>query len=229
MSIPMMKIMMPVERKGYEIIILHPFLLFGVILMGAGYEVLLKGPSLYAFKALVGRFCPYWSTFGDAADNGRWNSYCNWELQEFRYDSRSAEFCRGFSSGLLVKQFRSDLSLFDIEGKEVLKNDEGPFNLAMAPLKVNGDKKLFGTFLPLGDVNSSNVEGRSMLARDLQSLVIYEQEGKFAGVRRPNSKLAIDIDGTKIVIVDAIGSTGLDLKLTFNLMHTIQFVIVSIL
>ena len=68
-----------------------------------------------------------------------------------------------------------------------------------------------------------------MLARDLQSLVIYEQEGKFAGVRRPNSKLAIDIDGTKIVIVDAIGSTGLDLKLTFNLMHTIQFVIVSIL
>ncbi|KAH9695946.1 cytochrome c biogenesis protein CCS1 [Citrus sinensis] len=227
--------------------------------MGAGYEVLLKGPSLYAFKALVGRFCPYWSTFGDAADNGRWNSYCNWELQEFRYDSRSAEFCRGFSSGLLVKQFRSDLSLFDIEGKEVmkktisviapsryggitiyqtvwsfsalqvLKNDEGPFNLAMAPLKVNGDKKLFGTFLPLGDVNSSNVEGRSMLARDLQSLVIYEQEGKFAGVRRPNSKLAIDIDGTKIVIVDAIGSTGLDLKLTFNLMHTIQFVIVSIL
>ena len=89
-----------------------------------------------------------------------------------------------------MKQFRSDLSLFDIEGKEVmkktisviapsryggitiyqtvwsfsalqvLKNDEGPFNLAMAPLKVNGDKKLFGTFLPLGDVNSSNVEGR---------------------------------------------------------------------
>ncbi|KAH9695952.1 hypothetical protein KPL71_022984 [Citrus sinensis] len=51
-----------------------------------------------------------------------------------------------------------------------------------------------------------------MLARDLQSIVIYDQEGKFAGVRRPNSKLPIDIDGTKIVIVDAIGSTGLDLK-----------------
>ena len=48
-----------------------------------------------------------------------------------------------------------------------------------------------------------------MLGRDLQSIVIYDQEGKFAGVRRPNSKLVIDIDGTKIVIVDAIGSTGL--------------------
>lgn len=53
-----------------------------------------------------------------------------------------------------------------------------------------------------------------MLARDLQSIVIYDQEGKFAGVRRPNSKLPIDVDGTKIVIVDAIGSTGLDMKVT---------------
>lgn len=53
---------------------------------------------------------------------------------------------------------------------------------------------------------------RSMLARDLQSIVLYDQEGKFVGVRRPSSKLPIDIDGTKIVIVDAIGSTGLDLK-----------------
>ena len=53
-----------------------------------------------------------------------------------------------------------------------------------------------------------------MLARDLQSIFIYDQQGKFAGVRRPNSKLPIEIDGTKIVIVDAIGSSGLDLKVT---------------
>ncbi|RWW15150.1 hypothetical protein GW17_00021021 [Ensete ventricosum] len=53
---------------------------------------------------------------------------------------------------------------------------------------------------------------RSMLARDLQSIVLYDQEGKFAGVRRPSSKLPIDIDGTRIVIEDAIGSSGLDLK-----------------
>lgn len=51
-----------------------------------------------------------------------------------------------------------------------------------------------------------------MLARDLQSIVLYDQEGKFVGVRRPNSKLPIYIDGIKIVIVDAIGSSGLDLK-----------------
>ena len=53
---------------------------------------------------------------------------------------------------------------------------------------------------------------RSMLARDLQSIVLYDKEGKFAGVRRPNSKLPINIDGSEIVIVDAIGSSGLELK-----------------
>lgn len=51
-----------------------------------------------------------------------------------------------------------------------------------------------------------------MLARDLQSIVLYDQEGKFVGVRRPSSKLPIDIDGIRIVIEDAIGSSGLDLK-----------------
>lgn len=51
-----------------------------------------------------------------------------------------------------------------------------------------------------------------MLARDLQSIVLYDPEGKFAGVRRPNSKLPIEIDGSKIEIVDALGSSGLDLK-----------------
>lgn len=56
-----------------------------------------------------------------------------------------------------------------------------------------------------------------MLARDLQSIVLYDKEGKFAGVRRPNSRLPIYIDGIKIVIVDAIGSTGLDLKVQSSL------------
>lgn len=42
---------------------------------------------------------------------------------------------------------------------QILKDDEGPFNLAMAPLKLNGDKKLFGTFLPVGDSEYPNVKG----------------------------------------------------------------------
>lgn len=42
---------------------------------------------------------------------------------------------------------------------QILKDGEGPFNLAMAPLKINGDKKLFGTFLPVGDTDSPNIKG----------------------------------------------------------------------
>lgn len=90
---------------------------------------------------------------------------------------------------LQVSQFHTDLSLYDLAGKEVmrktisvndplryggftiyqtdwslsalqiLKDGEGPFNLPVAPLKINGDKKLFGTFLPIGDTDSPNVKG----------------------------------------------------------------------
>jgi cytochrome c biogenesis protein len=82
-------------------------------------------------------------------------------------------------------QFYSDISLFNLEGKEVmrktirvndplryggitiyqtdwgisalqiLKNGEGPFNLAVAPLQRSGDNKLFGAFLPTGESDSS--------------------------------------------------------------------------
>lgn len=55
-----------------------------------------------------------------------------------------------------------------------------------------------------------------MLARDLQSIVLYDKDGKFAGVRRPGSNLPIEIDGLKIVIEDAIGSSGLNLKVRIN-------------
>lgn len=53
---------------------------------------------------------------------------------------------------------------------QILKDGEGPFNLAMAPLKINGDKKLYGTFLPVGgDTDSSNVKG--MYVSFLKSLI----------------------------------------------------------
>ncbi|XP_057964230.1 cytochrome c biogenesis protein CCS1, chloroplastic [Malania oleifera] len=243
----------------------------GVILMGAGYEVFLKGPSLYAFKGLAGRVAPIvvhlsmllimvggtlsatGSFKGSVTVPQGLNFVIGDVLGPVGFLSKSTEafntevhvnrfFMEYYDSGE-VSQFRTDLSLFDLDGKEVLrktisvndplryggitiyqtdwsfsalqilKDDEGPFNLAMAPLKINGDKKLFGTFLPVGDADSDNVKGISMLARDLQSIVLYDKEGKFVGVRRPSSNLPIDIDGTRIVIVDAIGSSGLDLKI----------------
>ncbi|KAK3023018.1 hypothetical protein RJ639_045012 [Escallonia herrerae] len=242
----------------------------GVILTGAGYEVFLKGPSLYAFRGLAGRFAPIGVHLalllimagGTLSATGSFkgsvtvpqglnfvvgdvlgpSGFLSTPADSFSTEVHVNRFSMEYYDSGEVSQFRTDLSLFDIDGKEVmrktisvndplryggftiyqtdwsisalqvLKNDEGPFNLAMAPLTINGDKKLYGTFLPVGSTDSPNVKGISMLARDLQSIVLYDKEGKFVGVRRPNSKLPIEIDGTKIDIVDAIGSSGLDLK-----------------
>lgn len=52
--------------------------------------------------------------------------------------------------------YQTDWSLSTLQ---IMKDDEGPFNLALAPLKVNGDKKLYGTFLPIGNSDSTNVKG----------------------------------------------------------------------
>ncbi|KAI3517000.1 hypothetical protein L1887_16205 [Cichorium endivia] len=46
-----------------------------------------------------------------------------------------------------------------------------------------------------------------MLLRDLQSVVLYDEDEKFVRVHRPNSKLPIEINGTKIEIVDHNPST----------------------
>ncbi|MCL7048202.1 hypothetical protein MKW94_028171 [Papaver nudicaule] len=243
----------------------------GVILMGAGYEVFLKGPTLYAFKGMAGRFAPIGVHIamllimagGTLSATGSFrgsvtvpqglnfvmgdvlgpNGFLSKPTPAFNTEVHVNKFIMEYYNSGEISQYRTDLSLFDLDGKEVmrktisvndplrydgitiyqtdwgisalqvLKNDEGPFNLAVARLKLNGDKKLFGTFLPTGgNADAPDVKGISMLARDLQSIILYDEEGKFVGVRRPNSKLPIDINGTKVEIVDAIGSTGLDLK-----------------
>ncbi|XP_020256395.1 cytochrome c biogenesis protein CCS1, chloroplastic [Asparagus officinalis] len=242
----------------------------GIILMGAGFEVFVKGPALYAFKGMAGRFAPIGvhlamllvmggatlSACGSfrgsvnvpqglnfvVGDVMTPNGFLSTPIEAFNTVVHVNRFYMDYYESGEVSQFHTDLSLFDLNGKEVMrktisvndplryggitiyqtdwgfsalqvtKNGEGPFNLAVAPLQINGDKKLYGTFLPVADDDSSSVKGISMLARDLQSIVLYDQEGKFAGVRRPSSKLPIDIDGIRIVIEDAIGSSGLDLK-----------------
>lgn len=242
----------------------------GTILMGAGYEVFLKGPSLYAFKGLAGRLAPVGVHIalllimagGTLSATGSFrgsvtvpqglnfvvgdvlapSGFLSSPTEAFNTEVHVNKFYMDYYESGEVSQFHTDLSLLNTDGKEVmrktisvndplryggitiyqtdwsisalqiLKDNEGPYNLAMAPLQINGDKKLFGTFLPVGDINSPDVKGISMLARDLQSIVLYDKEGKFMGVRRPNSMLPINIDGSEIVIVDAIGSSGLDLK-----------------
>jgi cytochrome c biogenesis protein len=94
-----------------------------------------------------------------------------------------------------------------------------PLKLPMASLEgqpgVNG--KLYAAFLPLGDVDQAQREGRaprgvSFLARDLQSVVVYDSKGQFIGVRRPGSNKPITVDGADLVVREIVTSSGMELK-----------------
>ncbi|KAK9287016.1 hypothetical protein L1049_015424 [Liquidambar formosana] len=173
----------------------------GVVLMGAGYEVFLKGPSLYAFKGLAGRFAPIGVHLamllimagGTLSATGSFrgsvtvpqglnfvvgdvlgpSGFLSTPTDAFNTEVHVNRFSMDYYESGEVSQFHTDLSLYDINGKEVmrktisvndplryggftiyqtdwsfsalqiLKDDEGPFNLAMAPLKLNWRQEAF--------------------------------------------------------------------------------------
>ena len=87
--------------------------------------------------------------------------------------------------------------------------------LPMAPLEglPGSEGKLYGTFLPLEGFNDgSKPKGISLLAKDMESVVIYDSAGKFVGVRRPSSQKPIAVDGVDIVIRNIVASSGMELK-----------------
>ncbi|KAA8545937.1 hypothetical protein F0562_020612 [Nyssa sinensis] len=160
----------------------------GVVLMGAGYEF-----PLCVFVAATGSFrgsvtVPQGLNFivGDVLGP---SGFLSTPSEAFNTEVHVNRFYMDYYDSGEVRQFHTDLSLLDLNGKEVmrktisvndplrycgitiyqtdwsfsalqiLKDDEGPFNLAMAPLKINGDKKLYGTFLPVGNADSPNIKG----------------------------------------------------------------------
>ena len=52
----------------------------------------------------------------------------------------------------------------------------------------------------------------AVLAKDFQTVILYDSQGQFAGVRRPGSGKPITVDGMDITIGEVIGSTGLEIK-----------------
>ena len=118
-----------------------------------------------------------------------------------------------------VTMYQTDWALSSMQ-VTVQKADEegtdGPGNtyvLPMASLEGKGgfQGRIWGTFLPV-DFDGDQRQGISLVARDFQSVAIYDSKGAFAGVRRPESKKPIVVDGLKIVLGDLKGSTGLELK-----------------
>lgn len=90
---------------------------------------------------------------------------------------------------------------------------EQTYVLPMASLEGKGgfQGRIWGTYLPV-DFDGDQRQGISLVARDFQSVAIYDSKGAFAGVRRPESKKPIVVDGLKLVLGDVKGSTGLELK-----------------
>jgi cytochrome c biogenesis protein len=92
-------------------------------------------------------------------------------------------------------------------------------NLPMASLegKANTSGKLYAAFLPLADPNEAQREGKapkgiSFLARDLQSVVIYDSKGTFIGVRRPGSGKPLNVEGVDIVVERIVAASGMEMK-----------------
>ncbi|CAM6106751.1 unnamed protein product [Calypogeia fissa] len=243
---------------------------FATLLMAEGFEVFVKGPTLYAFKGLAGRYAPIGvhialllimagatiSAIGgyhgtvmipqglgfQVGDVVAPKGILSLPSPVMNVQVQINKFFIDYLDTGVVAQFHSDISILDRKDREIFRkvisvNDplryagltmyqtdwaiaavqmrvdgSEPYNLVMAALE-KGDKKLFGTFLPLGSDGLEKARGISILARDLQSVVIYDQEGKFVGVRRPGSGKPIDVDGVSIVVDDLIGSSGLELKM----------------
>uniref|UniRef100_M1CD04 Cytochrome c biogenesis protein family n=1 Tax=Solanum tuberosum TaxID=4113 RepID=M1CD04_SOLTU len=159
----------------------------GVTPIGAGYEVFVKGPTLHALKGLADRIASIGvhlalllvmsgGTLDAAGSLGEvvtvprsLNSVMEDVLapsgvlsspsdDALSTDIHVNRFYMDYDESGEVSQFHTDISLFDLNGKEVLR----------------------------------------------KTISI--------GVRRPNSKLPIEIDRSKTVIADAIGSCDSDLK-----------------
>ncbi len=136
-----------------------------------------------------------------------------------------------------VDQFYSDLSVLDGDGEEVKRktiwvnqplryknvtlyqadwavggvkvrvNNSPTFQLAMAPLDVEG-AKLWGTWVPTKPDMSAGV---SLIAQDLQgTLLLYDMSGQLVSTVRQGG--SVEINGVTLYLDEIIGSTGLQIK-----------------
>ena len=148
----------------------------------------------------------------------------DWEVSGLRISVTGLEGANTGAAGASGEEGRDDAEeavTSEVEPAEEAEVTEIPepvrLALPMAPLEgrlegVGG--RLWGAFLPLGqDEGSDRVRGLSIIARDLQSVTIYDSSGAFVGVRRPGSQLKpLEVDGLTLAIEEITGSTGVELK-----------------
>lgn len=85
-----------------------------------------------------------------------------------------------------------------------------PLSLPMASLEgaAGFSGRIWGTVLP----GAGGGRGGTLVARDFQSVALYDSTGAFVGVRRPGSGTPATVDGAVVYVDALVGSTGLELK-----------------
>ncbi len=120
-----------------------------------------------------------------------------------------------------VTMYQTDWSLaavtlrVDNPGAALQAQPGQPFNLPLASLegKPGVAGRLWATFLPIAPPQEGQPpRGISIVARDLQSVIFYDANGQFVGVRRPGSGKPIEVEGLQLVVDGVVGSTGLEIK-----------------
>jgi cytochrome c biogenesis protein len=95
-----------------------------------------------------------------------------------------------------------------IAGVKVQFNNSPIFRLPMAQLKIEGESRLWGTWIPTKPDMS---EGVSLIAKDLQgTMLVYDVKGNLISAVRPG--MPLEVNGVTLKILELIGSTGLQIK-----------------
>ncbi|KAL6849985.1 hypothetical protein ACP4OV_020612 [Aristida adscensionis] len=141
----------------------------GVILMGAGYEVFKGSVDVpRGLNFVIGDVMKPRGVLSVTPNVYNTEVHVSWFYMEYYDSGESHNFTVIFSLFDLgpIEVIRKTIKVNDplryggitiyqtdwgFSAPSVKKNGQGPFNLAMAPLKLNDDKKLFGTFLPIED------------------------------------------------------------------------------
>jgi len=95
-----------------------------------------------------------------------------------------------------------------IAGVKIQLNNSPVFQLPMAPLKLQNNAQLWGTWIP---TKTDLSEGISLIAKDLQgTVVIYDGQGQLVSAMREG--MILPINGVNVKLLELIGSTGLQIK-----------------
>lgn len=235
------------------------------LLQKKGYKIFQEKDSLYARKGIIGKIGPIIVHSGMIIIllGAIWGLFTGFKAQEMVESGKTFQIKNIFEAGIfadshipkdwqvkvnrfwidytpdgVIDQFYSDLSVLDLEGKEldrktifvneplrydgvtlyqtswgissvkVQLNNDEIIKRPMALLPIKNGEKLWGTFV---STNQDSTDGFILITKDLQgTLFIYNKEGNLISAVRQG--MTTEINGIQLRIHELLGSTGLQIK-----------------